>query len=207
MDAFVEMFQKLGMWFGSRPNRLRLKGARIEVIALIIAKKPEPSILLGQSHYHVWMPPQEGVRIRETMADALHRCLREECGVDVPEDEAARRRMFYTRSFRYIDMLDLAEDRVETRPVADDAVGTPLENVPLRRKAYWLATILVRDRGDLAVKPDGTEMEKLQWFTPNAARNIVEKMNHPPKAQLLAKCIDLAMRDFKGSTNAPAKRA
>jgi ADP-ribose pyrophosphatase YjhB (NUDIX family) len=204
MDALVEMFQKLSMWFGSRPNRLRLKGARIEVIALIVAKKPTPAILLGQSHYHdIWMPPQEGVRIKETMAEALHRCLREECGVDVPEDEAARRKAFYTRSIRYVDTLDLVEERVEERPVADDALGTPFENVRLRRKAYWLATVIVRDRADLVVKPDGIEMEKLKWFAPNEARNIIEKTNHPPKAKLLALCLDLAMKDFHGATKAP----
>ena len=69
------------VYLGSPVNRARLRGARIEVIASIWCRQPELQILLGQSSYHeMWMPPQEGVKLKETFEEALRRCLEVECG-------------------------------------------------------------------------------------------------------------------------------
>jgi hypothetical protein len=208
MNALVDLGHKIGLWFGSQANRLRLKGARVEVIAMLISRNPTPAILLGQSpYYDMWMPPQEGVLLHETFPDALHRCLRDECGVAVPDDETNRRRMFYTRSFRYVGTLDLPTERFGERPVADDAIGTPLEKVKLKRKAYWLATVLVRTPSDLQVQADGIELLKLEWFAPSDARRLIEETNHPPKAALLLSCIDAALKDVQGATKHPRSGA
>ncbi len=204
MDALVHLGQKISLWFGSQANRLRLKGARIEVVALVVSRNPTPTILLGQSPYHdMWMPPQEGVLLAETFPDALHRCLQHECGIAVPQDETARRRMFYTRSLQYVGILDLPAERVGERPVADDAINTPLEKVLLKRKAYWLATVLVRSPADLQVKADGIELLKLEWFTPSDARDLIEQTNHPSKAALLRRCIDTALKNVMGAPKQP----
>jgi hypothetical protein len=98
------------------------------VIACLLCRKPEASILLGQSPYHdMWTPPQE------SFPQALRRCLEVECGLQLPEKEEDFARRFYLRSIRYVGTLELPKDRHGERPVADNALGTPLEHIVLRR--------------------------------------------------------------------------
>src|ERR1043166_7612624 len=78
LDKLIEAGSKILLWATSKPNRLRLSGARIEVIATILADGSPPQVLLGESRYGVWMLPQEGVSLKESLEDALSRCLREE---------------------------------------------------------------------------------------------------------------------------------
>ena len=85
LDGLIDPGRRLLFWVSSKPNRLRVRGARIEVMAFLVTRNPEPSILLAQSVYHgMWMPPQEGVNLKESFAEALHRCLEVECGLDLP---------------------------------------------------------------------------------------------------------------------------
>jgi len=201
VDKLLEALSKVGLWLGSKANRLRLRGARIEVIVIVLSRVPSPTILLGQSPFHgTWMPPQEGVLLNEAFPDALHRCLRDECGIEVPADDAQRRRMFYVRSIRYVGMLDLPPERIGDREVADDAHGTPLESVVLRKKAYWLATVLVRDAAQFNAKADGIELTKVEWFPIDEARRLILRTNTAPKGALLALCVDRAGRAMQGST-------
>jgi len=200
LEGVMDVLKKVTLWFGSTANRYRLRGARVEVIALIVCREPEASVLLGQASYHkLWMPPQEGVGLRETFLDTLHRCLRTECGLEIPNDESERRNKFYVRSVRYVGTLDLPAARHGERLVADDATGTPLEAVRLRKKAYWLATLLVRQRDDLAPKPDGLELVRLEWVSVEKARELIKSTNEPPKAELLLKCLTTALQDIQGA--------
>src|SRR6059036_2640269 len=99
-------------WLSSRANRARIRGARVEVIACVLCRNPEPAILLGQSPYHgMWMPPQEGVNLRETFQQALHRCLKVECGIDMPISDKQNSRKFHLRSIRYIGQVPLPKGR------------------------------------------------------------------------------------------------
>lgn len=134
---FAAGIQKLVAWLSSKPNRLLFRGTRVEVMAFILCREPEPMILLGQSSYHaMWMPPQKGVRYKESFESVLDRCLCVECGLQLPEEAVERERVLHLRSITYAGAVDLPTERWGERPVADNVVGTSLESVQVRRKAY-----------------------------------------------------------------------
>lgn len=188
------------IWLSSPTNRARLSGARIEVIALIACREPEPAVLLGQSHFHgLWMPPQEGVNVNETFFQALRRCLEVEFGLDLPATDKEFSRVLHVRSIRYIGSLQLPSNRQNERPIADDALGTPLEHVRLKKKAYWLAIVLVANRSQIQVTPDGKEITDLRWFSLSESRNIILKTNSEDKAALLMKCLDACEQALHGA--------
>lgn len=187
------------MWLMSKPNRLRLRGCRIEVVAFIISRNDD-SILLGQSPYHnMWMPPQEGVNMNEGFKDALDRCLRVECGLDLPTDPVARDRLLHLRSIKYLGTLELPSERQGERLVAEDAVGTPVEHVTLKCKAYWKAVLLVTSSADLNPQPDGTELVALRWFPLDEARQSIWDTNHIGKAEMLIQGLIEVKRDLMGA--------
>jgi 8-oxo-dGTP pyrophosphatase MutT (NUDIX family) len=188
-------------WLSSRANRARIRGSRVEVIACVLCRNPEPAILLGLSPYHgIWMPPQEGVNLSETFNQALQRCLKEECGIDIPIGDKKYSRKIHLRSIRYIGRVLLPRERHGERPIADDVLGTWLESVTLRRKAYWVASLLVANRSDLAHAPDGRELIDIKWFPLADARRLIIETNHADKARLLLRTLDVCERDLKGST-------
>ncbi len=200
IDKILEIGKSIAFWVSSQPNRLRMRGSRIEVIALILTRIPEPSVLLGQTPYHeMWMPPQEGVQLKETFVSALRRCLSYECSLQVPEETETIGPSFHLRSIRFVGVLPLPDERRGERPVADDIAGTPLEKVTLKSKAYWLATILVKDRDAISPKADGRELIDIKWFTLEDAVRIINETNHHEKAVLLTKCLNDCRRDLFGA--------
>lgn len=201
MDKLIELGSSIAPWFFDRTKRYRMRGARIQVIAFVVCREPEHAVLLGQSPYHgIWMPPQEGVDIKEGLKDALLRCLEVECGLDLPSEERTLKRTFHCRGFRYVGSIDLPRGRRGERPVADDAVGTALEGVVLKRKAYWMATVIIGSRDAITPKADGKELLDLRWFPLSHARQAILETNHPEKASLLDKCLDWCKRDLEGAT-------
>ncbi|MFP3613528.1 NUDIX domain-containing protein [Paraburkholderia sp. SIMBA_050] len=187
-------------WLSSKANRARLTGARVEVIACMVCRLPEPSILLAQSPYHnMWMPPQEGVNLKETFQQALRRCLQVECGINMPVNPARAAKAFQVRSIRYIGKVPLPKERRGERPIADDIHGTWLESVTLRQKAYWMATIVVSNQSDLSPKADGKELLDFAWYTLPEARRVIAETNHAQKARLLLQVVDACERDLRGA--------
>lgn len=199
LDKLVEWGGKVALWATSKPNRLRLSGARIEVIAMVVSLNPTQQVLLGESRYGAWLLPQEGLLLDESFAEALNRCLRDECRIEVPADPTLRRRLFYLHSIQYVDTLDLPEERIGERPVADDAPGTAFESVKLRKKAYWLATLIVKSPAEFPAHADGTELRSITWKSLPDARGILKRTNVDPKASLLTECIDRAGKVLKTS--------
>jgi ADP-ribose pyrophosphatase YjhB (NUDIX family) len=188
-------------WLSSKANRARLTGARVEVIACMVCRSPEPSILLAQSPYHnMWMPPQEGVNLKETFHQALRRCLQVECGINMPVNPAHFAKAFQVRSIRYVGEVPLPLERRNERPIADDVHGTWLESVTLRRKAYWMATIVVSNQSDISPKADGKELLGFAWYTLPEARKVIQATNHAPKARLLLQLVDACERDLRGAS-------
>ena len=188
-------------WLSSKQNRARIRGARVEVIACIVCRNPSPSILLGQSPYHMmWMPPQEGVTIKETLQQALRRCLQVECGIPVPVNPSHQSKKLHFRSLKFLGEVALPAERRGERPIADDAHGTWLESITLKRKAYWMATILVANRDDVAPKPDGRELLAFRWYSLPEARQVIRETNHAEKAKLLLRLLDACDRDLRGAT-------
>jgi len=177
-----------------------MRGSRIEIIALILTRLPNPSVLLGQSPYHkMWMPPQEGVNQNESFISALRRCLRNECGLPMSEGEETLGPEFYLRSIRFVNVIPLPPERQGERLVADNVAGTPLENVILKSKAYWLATILVKDRETIVPKADGSELLAIKWFSLEEAEREIKETNHSDKAELLRKCLQDCQKDLFGT--------
>lgn len=200
MESLIDAGRKITLWLSSRPNRLRLRGARIEVMAFVVSRRPEFSILLGQSPYHnLWMPPQEGVKIGETFVQALHRCLEIECGLDLPSDSKTLDRTFHLRSVRFMGILNLPPGRHGERPVSDDSAGTPLESVVLKRKAYWMATVILDSQSAIKPKADGKELLRLRWFNFKEAESAIKRTNHEDKARLLVKCLSACASDLRGA--------
>lgn len=205
-DNIFEIGYKALLWFSSSANRHRLRGARVEVIAMVACRAPTPSILLGKSPYkdlpdnNIWMPPQEGVNIGETFKDALLRCLEVECGLDLPEEERALDRALYLRSIRYVGSVELPKERHSERLVADNALGTPLESVKLKRKAYWLATVILGSQEQIEPKANGRELLDFKWYSLSEAHKKIYATNRPEKARLLEKCLELCGRDLHGAS-------
>ncbi|OLE54512.1 MAG: hypothetical protein AUG51_07960 [Acidobacteria bacterium 13_1_20CM_3_53_8] len=188
------------MWLTSKANRLRIRGARIEVIAFVLARSPVPSVLLVESAYaKTWMPPQEGVYLSEAFQEAFYRCIHDECGVNIPSDLSERRKLFYLRHVEYLDMLKLPRERWGERLVADDAADTPLSSIKLRRKAYWAAVAMVKDTSDIVLKPDGREIVNIGWFTFDKACELIQSTNRNEKAAILLKGLQLCRKHLKGA--------
>jgi hypothetical protein len=196
MSELFGLIQRATLWLSNKPNRLRLRGSRIEVIAAVLTRKPFPSILLARTAGYggTWTLPQEGVGLKETFDDALYRCLVVECGFDRPQSRDQLERNLYLRSHRYLGLLDLPPVRHGERPVADDAVGTILESVKLKRKAYWVSTVLVASQDQVTFRPDGNELGELRWYEIERAADRLRECNRPEKSELLARAIQEAAR-------------
>jgi NADH pyrophosphatase NudC (nudix superfamily) len=80
-----------------------------------------------------------------------------------------------------------------------------LESVVLKKKAYWMATVLVRSRDSIAPEADGRELLDLQWFSFADALQAFDETNHPEKAALLSKALHACERDLLGGPS-PAER-
>lgn len=199
IEETLRPFSKLSLWLSSKQNRLRLKGARIEVILFLVTRKPEVSILLAKSVYHnIWMPPQEGVNYQESFESAIYRCLDEECSLPIFNSDLASRKQIYIRSINYSGVLDLHKSRHGEREVASDIHGTILEGTTLKKKAYWVATILIEDKNTINPKPNKIEILELEWFNFTDAREIIEKSNHKDKGKLLVKALNKCELDITG---------
>ena len=195
IERLFAPFLKVVVWLSSPMNRARVRGARVEVIAYLFSYKPEPMILLGKSRIgEAWMPPQEGVHMRESLQEAWLRCLRAECGMELPDDEAQRERQIHLRTIFKLGTLDLPQERWGERLVADDCAGTVLESVQLRRKAYWAALSLVTSSSAISVQFEGNELVELVWLPLDEARARIEENNRPQKAELILQGIDRGVR-------------
>ena len=60
LAELLDPARHLLFWLSSKPNCLRVRGARIEVVASLVARNPEPSILLAQSRRHAAYPSLDG---------------------------------------------------------------------------------------------------------------------------------------------------
>ena len=199
MGGLLNIFHSIILWFSNRLNRKRLRGARIEVMAFVVTRSPEPSILMALSAYRDrWQPPQEGVNLQESMTDALHRCLETECSLMLPTDSRAKERLMHIRSIKYIGTVELPTERHGERLVADDAPGTIFESVRLKRKAYWMATVILSSRSDIAPVADGKEVVDVRWMSFPDAEKAIRTSNRPEKTELLIEAISKCRDDLIG---------
>jgi ADP-ribose pyrophosphatase YjhB (NUDIX family) len=192
------------LWLSSATNRQRLAGARVEVIALVLTRTPEPSVLMVRSHYNgCWMPPQEGVELGESLPDALARGLLEECGIDILRPGGGYRRGFYVRDIRFLATLDLPPDRWQERPIAGNAGDSLFSRITMRKKAYWTASVIVPSRTAVHPVANATEVDDAAWMSLDRALAAVQT-NRPAKADLLEGALRRGVQHLLGSEAALA---
>lgn len=186
------------LWLSSGANRRRLRGARVEIVVLLLTRKPEPSILLARSVYEErWMPPQEGVNFRESLRSALARCLMEECQIAIENEGGALKRDFYLRDIQYLGMLDLPPSRWGERAVAGNVEDSIFSQIKMKRKAYWTAALIVPSQGSVSFVPNPNELAELRWLPLETARHWM-KSNRPEKAMLLDRALDRGTQHLLG---------
>jgi hypothetical protein len=186
------------LWLSGRANRKRLGGARVEIIGMVMCARPEPSMLMVRSVYDdCWMPPQEGVNFRESFLEALARGLLEECDVSVLQADGRVRPGFYLRDIEYADTLWLPPERWGERAVAGNVGDSLLSQVRLRKKAYWVAYLVVDDRRAVRGRANLREVAEVRWMTFDEAAAGIEQ-NRPEKALLLLGCLRKGMQHLVG---------
>jgi hypothetical protein len=138
-----------------------------------------------------------------TSDQALARCLQEGCGISLPGNKTESETSLYVGPIRHLGTIAPPAERRGGRLVADDATGTPLEHVHLKRKAYQQGIILVSDVGRPQIRADGTELLELRLFGLEGARKVILETNHTDKSRLLNRCIGACGRDLGGATTGP----
>jgi hypothetical protein len=187
------------LWLSSRPNRKRLGGARVEIIGMVMCAQPAPQILMVKSVYdNCWMPPQEGVNLREPLVDALARGLSEECNFSINESDGTLKSDYYLRDVEYVDTLWLPPERWGERAVAGNVVDTPFSHIVLRKKAYWVAYLIVGDVRVVRTRPNLREVVDVVWMSADEAATAMQA-NRDDKAALLARCLQKGMQHLLGA--------
>ena len=152
----TDYISRAAMHLSRGANRDRVRGGRVQVCAVIACRRPAAKVLLVKSVYGDWMFPQEGVRLSESLEDALHRGLLEELGVPS--------RSVTVRAFERLGRARLPTARQGERQVADDVLDGPLSTVVLRFKCYWAAYAIVDDASTLPIVPNQTEVVGHEWL-------------------------------------------
>jgi ADP-ribose pyrophosphatase YjhB (NUDIX family) len=188
-----------GLWLTSRANRQRLRGARVEIMAVVLCKHPEPSVFLVRSVYDAcWMPPQEGVNLKESLLDALARGLWEECAVKLLDGEGKCRSEFYIRDIRYEGTLELPFERWGERGVAGNVGDGPFSHVFLKRKAYWSAFIIVDEQENLQSRPNLREIDSANWVSFSEVGALIES-NREEKRELITNVLRRGLQHLIGA--------
>lgn len=190
------------VWLSGRMNRQRLSGARVEIVVMLLARRPEPSVLMVRSVFDdFWMPPQEGVDLRESLLHALARGLREECRVDVLDGAGQLSRDFYLRNISYLDTLLLPADRRGERSVAGNVGDTVFSQITMTKKAYWVGYLVTQDRSRVHPTPNQREVLEARWMTFDEAAAAVGQ-NRQDKADLLMLALRTGLQHLSGARTA-----
>lgn len=192
MTQFLNPFGRFALWAANKQNRLRLKGVRVEVVACIITKSPEDSILLIKSGAGgAWIPPQEGVEVNEKFSDAMFRCLHEECLFEFPENKSLLAQTFNHKITEYLGTIELPKNRWGSRNIVKDSHNIYLANIKMKRKAYWVSINLIKDQDSISVSPNGTEAVDLKWFPISEAKRVIKESNPEDKSRLLIQALNM----------------
>ena len=184
VTEFADLAKVPFIWLSSAANRQRLRGARVEVVIALVARRPRPSVLFVQSYYNdCWMLPQEGVELGEGLKAALARGLAEECGIQMRTGDRYDKG-FYVRAITYMSSLELPPERVGERQIAANVEDTPFHRITLRRKAYWLGVVLIESRETVRPEPALNEIKDVRWLSFAEAETAIGT-NRPEKAELL----------------------
>ncbi len=159
-------------WILHRKYRLHLMGFRPEVICLIQSTDSEKNYLLvkPQSDRTIWMPPQEGIHLEETLKDAAIRCLDTELGLT--ESQVQFRRTVWAGKRLF------PEQRKDERDLVYSLRGWVDKN-RMVGKAYFAALIVADSKA--VIQPNTAEIYQYEWV--NASEFLRRIQANPPEKQ------------------------
>ena len=154
---YLKLASILVKWVIDRPSRLVLRGYRPEVICLIRGTADPDKYLLirSQAHQTHWAPPQEGIKLDESIESAVHRCLGAELGIG--ED-----RIQY-RKCAWIGLRKLPERRWDERELKYSLRGLVGESSMIG-KGYYAALVVTDSNTPIEYNP----AEVYDWAWVNA---------------------------------------
>ncbi len=162
-------------WILHRKYRLHLTGFRPEIICLIQSTDSEKNYLLvkPQSDRTIWMPPQEGIHLEETLKDAAIRCLNTEVGLTESQIQFRRSVWVGKRLF--------PEHRKGERNL-DYSLRGWVDKNQMVGKAYFAALIIVDSKA--AIQPNAAEIYQYEWVSANECLRRFQA-NPPEKQKIL----------------------
>jgi putative (di)nucleoside polyphosphate hydrolase len=163
--------------FFDRKVRLQLLGYRPEVVCLVRENNPASRYLVIQpsARPSLWVPPHEGITLKETIEDAVIRCL----GIELGLGEA---NIQFRRSV-WLGKRVLPESRWDERDIQFSLRGI-FSKHKMIGKAYFGAFVIADAAA--TVKPNGAEVKKWDWVNANEFRKRI-KTNSKDKIPILEK--------------------
>lgn len=155
-------------WIFHRKYRLHLMGFRPEVICLIQSTDSEKHYLLvkPQSERTIWMPPQEGIHLEETLKVAAIRCLNTEVGL--MESQVQLRRSIWVGKRLF------PEHRKDERNL-DYSLRGWVDKNQMVGKAYFAALIIADSKA--VIQPNTAEIYQYEWVN---ASEFLERIKTNP---------------------------
>jgi putative (di)nucleoside polyphosphate hydrolase len=162
-------------WIFHRKYRLHLTGFRPEVICLIQSTDSPKNYLLvkPQSDRTIWMPPQEGIHLEETLKTAAIRCLNTEVGLTESQIQFRRSVWVGKRLF--------PEHRKDERNV-DYSLRRCVDKYQMVGKAYFAALIIVDSKA--VIQPNSAEIYQYEWVSASEFLRRIQA-NPPEKQRIL----------------------
>jgi len=156
MDYF-NLSSLIVKWVIDRPARLILRGYRPEVICLIrsIADPDKYLLIRSQAHKSHWAPPQEGMKLNESIESAVQRCLGDELGI-------GEARIQY-RKCAWIGLRKLPEGRWDERELKYSLRGL-VSKARMIGKGYYAALVITDSNTPIEYNP----AEVYDWAWVNA---------------------------------------
>jgi hypothetical protein len=145
------------------------------------------------------MPPQEGVDdLRESLLHALARGLKEECAVDILDPTGAVSGEFYLWDVSSLDTLLLPAHRRGEHSIAGNVADTVFSQIPMAKKAYWVAYLVAHDRSSVQPTPNLREVLEARWMSFDDAAAAVWT-NRTDEADLLLLALRTGLRHLSGA--------
>jgi len=154
---YLNLASLLVKWVIDRPTRLVLRGYRPEVICFIRGTASTDHYLLVRSlaHRSHWAPPQEGMKIEDSVETTVQCCLREELGIN-------ETRIQYRKS-AWIGLRKLPEKRWDERELKYSLRGL-IGQKHMICKGYYAALVIADANSPIV--PNRAEIDDWIWANP-----------------------------------------
>jgi ADP-ribose pyrophosphatase YjhB (NUDIX family) len=169
---YLNLASLMVKWAVDRPARLALRGYRPEVICLIRSTvDPDKYLLIrSQAHKSHWAPPQEGMKLNESIESAVNRCLGAELGI-------GKARIQYRKS-AWIGLRKLPERRWDERELKYSLRGL-VGQKRMIGKGYYAALVIADSDTPIESNP----AEVYDWAWVNADEYHTRILTNPADKQ------------------------